>query len=91
MAKMRKPKWDELNRIRAEGISNPSDWKVVKRNREVMVIWNRSNGAVRELEMGGKIKPLSDSRKDMSEELARELMAHRKAETPAVAAAGESK
>lgn len=77
MTKARTPKWDELNRIRAAGITNPGDWKVLRRNWEIMIIQSKRTGAVREIEMGGKLRPLTDSRKDMSESLARELMARR--------------
>lgn len=79
MAKARTPKWDELNRIRAAGIANPADWMVLRRNWEVLIIQHRRTGSVREIEMGGKLRPVTDNRLDMSESLARELMARREA------------
>lgn len=70
--KPRTPKWDEQNRIRAAGFVNPNDWRVLKSNQEIMIIWNKRTGTVREIEMGGKLKPRYD-RIDVSENLAREL------------------
>lgn len=75
--KPRPPKWDELNRIHAAGIINPGEWAVVRRNWEIMIIQNKRTGAVREIDMGGKLRPMTDCRQDMSESLARELMARR--------------
>lgn len=75
--KLRPPKWDELNRIHAAGIINPGEWAVIRRNWEIMIIQNKRTGAVREIDMGGKLRPMIDSRQDMSESLARELMVRR--------------
>lgn len=70
--KPRAAKWYEQNRIRTAGVTNPNDWKVLKSNREIMIIQNKRTGAVREIEMGGKLKPMYD-RIDVSESLARKL------------------
>lgn len=79
MRNPRKPKWDECNLLSRHGIDNTDDnWRVVKRNREYIIIWNRKTGSKRELELGGKVKPKrTDTRLDTSERLAREMRSRR--------------
>lgn len=86
--KARKPKWYESNIIAREGLV-PAQWRVVGSNREYIRIWNKSTGAAKEIDVGGKIRQKA-GRFDPSEGLARYMDRARKSETPAAATARES-
>lgn len=68
--KARKPKWYESNIIAREGLV-PAQWRVIGSNREYIRIWNKSTGAVKEIDVGGGRVRTAEMRIDPSEELAR--------------------